>query len=162
MLKLMCLCGCDGYECEKIIPQVDEVGYVIEPDKDMSLGSWEVCKKCKRNRCVGSCSGYFKLEMVRCKLTPNDIIAYSSPVFDVIPEERFKDSDLTLHVLDYNYDEVELESWEEFLWYCKERGFKFLSVGDGQGNAYATYESDTILDCEWNREVLTELRVDFE
>lgn len=63
MLKLMCLCGCDGYECEKIVPQVDEAGYVIEPEKDMSLGTWEVCKKCKRNRCVGSCSGYFRLKL---------------------------------------------------------------------------------------------------
>lgn len=64
MLRLMCRCGYDGHECEKVVPRIDEVGYVVEPEMDERNGSWEVCKKCKRNYCVGSCKGYFGLERI--------------------------------------------------------------------------------------------------
>ena len=96
----------------------------------------------------------------RKQLTEQDLVRLSLPVYDVIPEERFKDCPLTLIVMDYNYKEVELYGgWEEFLWFCEEHGFKFLPVG-----MWPTYESDSVLDCELNRRVLNELElgVDYE
>ena len=67
MLELICKCGYDGDKCDKIVfaLELDETGClrIPEPEKDMSLGTWEVCKKCKSNRCVGSCSGYFRLKL---------------------------------------------------------------------------------------------------
>lgn len=65
MLKLFCKCGYDDCDCDKVIPKIDEAGCIIEPEKDMNLGTWEVCKKCKRNHSVGACSGYFELGKVK-------------------------------------------------------------------------------------------------
>ena len=68
MLQLICKCKYDGNKCDKIVfaLELDETGClrIPEPEEDMKLGTWEVCKKCKRNRCVGACYGYFVLERI--------------------------------------------------------------------------------------------------
>ena len=68
MLELFCKCGYDGDKCDKIAfaLELDETGClrIPEPEEDMKLGTWEVCKKCKRNRSVGACHGYFVVERI--------------------------------------------------------------------------------------------------
>ena len=68
MLELFYKCGYDGDKCDKIVVvlELDKTGCLclVEPEKDMKLGTLEVCKKCERNRSVGACSGYFVLERI--------------------------------------------------------------------------------------------------
>ena len=57
-LRVICKCGYNGQVCDKVIPKLDEAGYVIVPESTKD-GEWLVCSKCERNHSLGNCSGYF-------------------------------------------------------------------------------------------------------
>lgn len=61
-MRIYYSCCYDGNECDKVIPRVDEKGNILEEKhhKQMENG-WDVCEKCDRNFCLGSCHGVLKL-----------------------------------------------------------------------------------------------------
>ena len=67
-MKLIYKCGYDGTICNKVIPQVDKDGYVIEPEEHNSSfldtkGYWEVYRTCKGKYTIsGMCSGSLVIE----------------------------------------------------------------------------------------------------
>lgn len=74
-MRLYYTCRYDGKECKKVIPKLDENGYVIQPPNDkikeryghfladfVLNESWDACDKCERNCCMSGCC-YGRLKM---------------------------------------------------------------------------------------------------
>ncbi len=62
-MRLAYFCHYDGYECNKEIPKLNEVGEVILP-KECNPGDryWDSCISCDRNYTIcGKCYGNLKI-----------------------------------------------------------------------------------------------------